>query len=225
MAKRALKPDTFKTFIEYLFQNFDEKEAKPLANSFVGVLERRCDKVNQGFTCSDHDTTLACWTAGLSEGKNISIDHYNDLFLIKEQQVERIFSDHTSINRFVVSQAILKCLLLIETCYDAGSKLYGYNTDGIYILNRKVNCKHKRDINFCTKKIGKAFRTDDKFTYFEKRYRENLCFDDYKTKRSEEGCIYNGQAGSGKTRKLIQMVIETENPIVCSFTNKAVENV
>ena len=47
---------------------------------------------------------------------------------------------------------------------------------------------------------------------------------DYKTENGK-GCIYNGQAGSGKTHKLCKMVIATENPLVLSFTNKAIENV
>ena len=43
--------------------------------------------------------------------------------------------------------------------------------------------------------------------------------------KNGKGCIYNGQAGSGKTTRLCQMVIEAENPIVLTFTNKAIENV
>ena len=42
---------------------------------------------------------------------------------------------------------------------------------------------------------------------------------------SDKGCILNGQAGSGKTHRLCKMVMEADNPIVFSFTNKAVENV
>ena len=40
-----------------------------------------------------------------------------------------------------------------------------------------------------------------------------------------KGIIFNGQAGSGKTTKLCEMILKTENPLVLSFTNKAVENV
>jgi len=39
------------------------------------------------------------------------------------------------------------------------------------------------------------------------------------------GKIYNGVAGSGKTLKLIKMVEKAKNPLVLSFTNKAIENV
>jgi len=39
------------------------------------------------------------------------------------------------------------------------------------------------------------------------------------------GKIYNGVVGSGKTLKLIKMVEKAKNPLVLSFTNKAIENV
>ena len=39
------------------------------------------------------------------------------------------------------------------------------------------------------------------------------------------GYIFIGQAGSGKTTKLCNMVKNEENPLVLSFTNKAIENV
>lgn len=36
--KLALNPDTFKDFLLYIFKNFPEKEAKAMANSFIGEL-------------------------------------------------------------------------------------------------------------------------------------------------------------------------------------------
>ena len=125
----------------------------------------------------------------------------------------------------VVSEAILKCLQLIETCHGKDSVLYGYNTDGIYISNPKISFKNKRDVKFSTKKKGKAYVIDSTLAYFEKHYRENItCISDY-TKESGNGRIFTGQAGSGKTTKLCNMVIAVKNPLVLSFTNKAIENI
>ena len=224
VSKKALKPNTFSEYIKYIFDNFSESEAKKMANSFIGELGRRYNKTNHGFTCTDYDTAMCCWTSGLSEGKNVTVDHHDGIFMIREQNIERIFSDHTSINRFVVSEAILKCLQLIETCHGEDSVLYGYNTDGIYITNPKVQFKNKKDVKFSTKRIGRAYVTDSELVYFEKHYRENMDMSDYKSETGK-GCIYNGQAESGKTTKLCRMVQETERPLVLSFTNKAVENV
>ena len=224
ITERALKPDTFSNYIKYVFDNLPESEAKKLANSFIGDLGRKYNKLNHGFTCTDYETAMCCWTSSLSEGKKVSIDHHNGLYLIREQKISRVFPDNTSINRFVVSEAILKCLQLIETCHGEESVLYGYNTDGIYISNPNVSFKNKKDVKFRTKHIGKAYITDCELTYFEKHYRENMNVSDYISENGK-GCIYNGQAGSGKTHKLCKMVIATENPLVLSFTNKAIENV
>ena len=88
---------------------------------------------------------MCCWTRAMADKRNVTIDHYNDIYLIKEQTCKRLFSDNTSINRFVVSEAILKCLLLIEACHGDDSMLYGYNTDCIYITNPKIKFKNKKD--------------------------------------------------------------------------------
>ena len=224
ISKRALKPNTFTEYMKYVFDNFTETEAKKLANSFIGELGRKYNKTNQGFCCTDWETACSCWTAGVSEGKNVTVDHYKDIYLIREQLVERIFSDHTSINRFVVSQSIMKCLQLIQTCHGKNSVLYGYNTDGIYLSNPIKSFKNKKDVKFSTKKIGRAYVTDNILEYFEKHYRENIDVKEYEIVNGK-GIVFNGQAGSGKTTKLCEMVLKTENPLVLSFTNKAVENV
>ena len=87
-----------------------------------------------------------------------------------------------------------------------------------------MSFKNKKDVKFNTKKIGKAYVTDSELLYFEKHYRENLDYDSYKVENGK-GCIFNGKAVSGKTTKLCQMIMETTNPLVLTFTNKAIENV
>ena len=224
ITKRALKPDTFSAFFKYIFDTLPEGEAKKIANSFIGDLGRKYNIINCGFTCTEYDTAMCRWTSGLAEGKNMTVDYHDGIFLIREKKIERIFSDHKSINRFVVSEAILKCLQLIKVCHGKESVLYGYNTDGIYISNPEVQFKNKKDVKFTTKKIGRAYVTDSQLAYFEKHYRENMDMTDYKIETGK-GCIYNGQAGSGKTTKLCKMVQKADRPLVLAFTNKAIENV
>ena len=84
--------------------------------------------------------------------------------------------------------------------------------------------RNKKDIKFKTKHIRKAFMTDDKVKYFEKHYRENMNFEDYKDIIGD-GKVYYGQAGSGKSTKLCELVKDTEDPPVFAFTNKAIENI
>ena len=96
-----------------------------IANSFIGGLGQKYNKTNHGFTCTDYETATACWTSAMAEGKSVTVDRHNGIYLIREQIIDRIFSDQTSINRFVVSEAIFKCLQLIETCCGEYSVLYG----------------------------------------------------------------------------------------------------
>ena len=64
------------------------------------------------------------WTGAMAEKRNVTIDHFQDIYLVKEQTRQRLFRDNTSINRFVVSEAILTSLLLINQCLDKESKLW-----------------------------------------------------------------------------------------------------
>ena len=77
--KIKYKIDTFKVFVKYIFDNFEEKQAKMMCNSFIGELGRKYNKMNQGFTCASYDTAMCCWTRAMSENRNFTIDHYNNI--------------------------------------------------------------------------------------------------------------------------------------------------
>ena len=91
------------------------------------------------------DTAHCIWTSVLAEGRDIFIDSYKnpstkqELFLIRERTLECNYSDNTSINRFVISQAILQCLNLIYDDWTNESELYSVNTDGIHMTNPKYH--------------------------------------------------------------------------------------
>ena len=101
ITKKALKPHTFSSFIKCIFDTFPEKQAKQFANSFIGELGRKYHKKNNVFTTTSYASAMNCWTRGLSKNLNISIDKYNDLYLVREQHCRKILSDNTPINRFV----------------------------------------------------------------------------------------------------------------------------
>ena len=60
--------------------------------------------------------------------------------------------------------------------------------------------------------------------YFQRHFRENFNTDDY-SDYVGDGCIYYGQPGCGITTKLIKLAAKAINPIILSFTNKAIENI
>ena len=127
--KRTLKPDTFKEY------NFSEKEAKMMANSFIGKLGPKYNRINHGSTWTDYETAMSCQTSTVASEKNVLINHYNSVYLIREQKCGRIFGYNTSVKRFVMAETILQCLKLTEVCYGEESTLYDFNTDEVLISN------------------------------------------------------------------------------------------
>lgn len=73
VARHSLKADTFKEFMLYLFNNFSEKSAKKMANSFIGDLGRKYNKTDYSFTCTELQTCQDVWTQVLADKKNIAI--------------------------------------------------------------------------------------------------------------------------------------------------------
>ena len=223
IAKRYLKGDTYSDFIRHIFDNFDEKIAKILANSFIGHLGKKYSKHDKGFICSDYETVLCCWTQAMREKKTLSINSCKGTYILREQQCERLFQDNTSVNRFIVSQSVLKTLKLINKCCDKDSILVSINTDGFHVINPCAILKQKKDVQFDTSCVGKAFLTDSKVNNIERHYRENIDITEFKQTHGK-GCIYTGIPGAGKTHRLCKMIMECDNPIVLSFTNKAIQN-
>ena len=98
----------------YLFKNVPEKQAKKMSVSFIGDLGRKYKRSDYGLTCQDVQTCQDFWTQGVIDSKNITIDKFEDMYLIREQKIDRTLSDHTSINQFVIFGSILQCLSLLK---------------------------------------------------------------------------------------------------------------
>lgn len=128
VANHGIKASTFKDFLLYIFKHSPEAQAKKLANSFIGDLGRKYNKSDFGFICQDLQTAQDVWTDGIDRGINVIIDNFKDVFLVREQKIERILSDHTSINRFVISRSILQCLEKLYKNWTKRSVLCSINT-------------------------------------------------------------------------------------------------
>ena len=92
------------------------------------------------------------------------------------------------------------------------------------MTNPKNQYPNKKDVEFKTDSIGQIFQTDSPAVYFEKHYRENFIPDNY-SDYVGDGAIYYGGAGCGKTYRLCQKALAADDPIILSFTNKAIQNV
>ena len=91
ISRHGIKKDTFKDFMNYIFKTFPEQIARKMANSFIGDLGRKYNRTNYGFTCRDLETAQNIWTQGLIDGKNITIDNFEDVYLIREQKIIRSY--------------------------------------------------------------------------------------------------------------------------------------
>lgn len=226
IAKHEIEADTFKKFMLCLFNNFPEAHAKKLANSFIGDLGRKYDKTDYGFSCTELQTCQDVWTQALADDKNIMINKFDDMYLVREQKIERILSDHTSINRFVISCSILQCLQCLNANWTPQSEVFSINTDGFFMTNPKHRYRNKADVNFTVKNIGKAFITNSKADHFVKRYRDKFDINDFKDVISKTGEIYFGMPGCGKSWRLCKLIYENRDKcIVLSHTNRAVSNI
>ena len=235
-ARKTLAPDTFKNYMLAIFSMFPEPQAKLIANSYIGELGRKYSRKDHGFTCNSLDTAQCIWASALAENRDVVIDSYQnpntkqELYLIRERQIERIFSDNTSINRFAISQSILKCLNMLHdnASHDNDgngiSQVYAINTDGVFMTNPKNQYPNKKDVKFTTDSIGQIFQTDSPAVYFEKHYKENFNPDNY-TDYVGNGVIYFDGTGCGKTYRLCQKALAADDPIILSFTNKDIQNV
>ena len=146
------------------------------------------------------------WTQGLTDGKNITIDNFEDLYLIREQKIDRMLSDHTGINRYIISQSILQCLQLLKNNWTKHSELYSINTDGFYMTNPKHLYRNKADVKFVVKHIGEPFVTNGTPNYFDKHYRENMDYKSFTYKISKTGKIYYGRGGCDKSWRICQLI-------------------
>lgn len=106
------------------------------------------------------------------------------------------------------------------------TEIHGYNTDAVYCRNPKKDYPIKnKDDKFTTDMIGKVFeKVGESPSDIEKNYRNNIVIKDY-TLEKGTGTLVAGGAGCGKTSKLIKDAQESKNPIIFSFTNKAVDNI
>ena len=120
----------------------------------------------------------------------------------------------------------MKLLEVIEEACDKHTIIHGYNTDAVYCENpwKEYPIKSKEE-KFTTDMIGKVYQKIGGFpSMIDKSYRKNIDINDYKIEPGKGTSITSG-AGYGKTTKLINDAKESKNPIIFSFTNKAVDNI
>lgn len=225
-SKQTLKADTFKNFIEYIFLNFEEKEAKQLANMFIGFLGTKYNKTNYGYLTTCIEDCLASWCESENENITCSImKQPNDTYIVKYGKVERLFSEHQSLNRHIVCDCNILLIDMMYKLCDEKSIIVGYNTDCINVINPVKNNYDDKVKNaglFDLLKIGKIFNDrSNSILEIERHY--NIKEMNIPKINNGNGKFVSAMAGCGKTTLLINDAQKAENPLILSFTNKAVQ--
>ena len=197
-----------------------------MANQFFGYLGTKYDKSSKAISSTSYDTDCAAWTEALENNEKVGIHKEDDFFLIRIIDIKRRMTENCFINGHVVSGSILKLLEVIEEACDRHTITNGYNTDAVYCENPckeyPINSKGQK---FTSDLIRKVLQNiGETPSMIDKSYRKNMDINDYILERGK-GTLITGAAGCGKTTKLINDAKESKNPIIFSFTNKAVDNI
>lgn len=227
LCDRSLQADSFRNYIIFLFNTFEESIAKKMANQFIGYFGTKYDRTSTGYVTTSVESALASWSEAYTENANCTINTCNlkdiDLFLVRYISQNRKLNDYCSINRAIICDSNL---LLIDMMYDVcneNSIIISYNTDSVFVRNPKKTYppKIKSDIKYPIDQIGQIFVEDKEPYYFEKVHSKNEMNFDEKIIKPGNGSMIIGGAGCGKTTKLINDVLNCENPKIFCFTNNA----
>ena len=95
----------------------------------------------------------------------MAVNHHENLYMVREQHIERITSDSTTTKRNIISQTTLRLQLLMQKCCGKALVVYSANTDGIFIMNPVGIFQRKSEVEFTLDTIGKPYITDSKISY------------------------------------------------------------
>ena len=173
VADKSIKHDAFQGYVKYVFDNFDEKTVKKLANQFIGYLGTKYDKSSKGFTSTSYDTACAVWTEAMENNEKVSIHKEDDFYQIRKIDVKRRMTENCSINRHVTSGSIVKLLEVMEEACDQHTVIHGYNTDAKYCTSAQKEYPIKE--KFTSDMIGKVFqKVGETPSLIDKSYRKDI---------------------------------------------------
>lgn len=243
-----LKADVFKSFVQYCFNTFEEKIAKDLVNLYIGTFNSKYSKKMKGCMTDDEDMINYLFFSSTEKKQDFKLNYYNGLYFVKVSSKRRLSQDHCSIYRHVISQSVVNLFELLKQATTEESQVYTVHTDSIMI--DKVNPNFNVKITFDQSKQlrsgdlsmfgnSREIMTDHLGCYRDEEiklgemlteFATELLFDDFKpTPLSGKGKVFTGLAGSGKTTKLIDLIIEAqekkEKYAILSLTHKVVNTI
>jgi hypothetical protein len=244
-AKQYIKHDTFKNFTEHIYKTYNEQNAKQIINCFIGDFGTKHIKTDVG--CITSSWEIACsLLLQYQQDHKINIDSLNDLHFVRVQTKNKKFNTGLPIHRHIIAGGIINLVKLYNQIkINESVQVIAFNTDSIMIkYNRKPD--EQSSLLFDTtnyeshilENIGKTRHEPYKiksFQLYEMEDRELETYEPikwevqhedenfYDTINSASSALITGMPGCGKTEVIKN--IQTENDLILSFTNCAVQNV
>ena len=244
-AKQYIKHDTFKKFTEHIYKTYNEADAKKIINFFIGDFGTKYIKTDVG--CITSSWEIACsLLLQYQQDHKINIDSLNDLHFVRVQTKSKKFNTGLPIHRHIIAGGIINLVKLYNQIKINDSiNVIAFNTDSIMIkYNRKPD--EPSAILFDTTNfesptldnIGKTRHEQyniKSFQLYEMEDRELEIYEPIKWEERHEdenfintinnasSALITGMPGCGKTEVIKN--IQTDNDLILSFTNCAVQNV
>lgn len=214
--------DGFRDFKRFICKEFPN-DYKSLLNIFIGCLGKRFNRIDKGMITSDFNDILAAITH-YGDDVNNQIDYdqlNNDLYVLNIQFNTPLNLDKASIYRQILSVEKIDLLKLIENWYIRGySKLVGYNTDSIYIINPA-----NRDISNIYRE--QPWGPIKYKIWIDRPFIESIKSDDWKIIGENEANMdmsFMVEAGPGDGKTFLAMKIRDKDTVGLSFMNRTVNN-
>lgn len=220
----------FNKFVKYVFEKFNEDDAKSLVNFFIGALNNKYDKTYNMAIC-EKDESLVSLLDKYSDDS--SIYHYNvgGVYLIKLMNKVRKHDDNSPIWRQIINLGSVNVLKLMKSAWRTQTKLVQIKTDSVSLVDSipptSFQLRNKNDFPLDT--LGKyKMESYRPLVNVNHKYIDghiDFILAEYEP-TPNENVILHGVAGSGKTEEIANYV--KNNPdkrvLITSKTHCAVLN-
>ena len=239
------KSDYFKELVEFTFNNFGEKEAKKIINSFTGSLGTRYSNETYGCITDDYDTAMGCFCEENINKRDCKTLLLNDYYFVRSVKKTRLDSDFIPFYMMIIEGGLWNLVDLHDNIYEPGvSEVIYCNTDCIGIKKPKESAfdiilqKGIRPYEIGGfryeqwKPRGKSplFLLNPAYDYYYdeplwNEYKEPEDYKEYLEDLKQMGSFFiQGDGGSGKSYTVVQLMKEMDDKkfIFLSYTNKVV---
>ena len=166
LSKYYIKGSIISDFVEYLFENFDEKIANKLFHRFYGSFNIKKRRKNYAFITSDENMALCYNKEHLGQSDFLPIEFDTNKqptkWLVERKINERIECDNVGLYTCILGGGRIKLIEMIDKLYNINPNftLNAVRVDSIYVSSNDKSLFNKFENKYC--------KESNKEKYFEK---------------------------------------------------------